>query len=104
MLAALEEDDELDEFGTWENHLDKNLSYPFEAVIAASQERGPLRDGDKVTVTGNADATDEMYGIIVEVRVGKRKYAFPLCDLEVTDKKSANYQLVKDYAVWFANR
>ena len=33
-----------------------------------------------------------------------RKYAIPLCDLEATNKKSANYQLVKDYAIWFANR
>ena len=104
VLAAMEIDDDLDEFGVWEEHFEKNLRYPFEAVIAESQERGPLQEGDKVIVTGNADATDEMYGIIVDVRVGKRKYALPLCDLEVTDKKSPNYQLVKDYAIWFANR
>ena len=104
VLAAMEVDDDLDEFGAWEEYLEKNLRYPFEAVIAESQERGPLHWGDKVTVTGNADATDEMYGIIVDVRMGKRKYALPLCDLEVTDTKLPNYQLVKDYAVWFANR
>ncbi len=104
VLAGVDADDDMEALGAWEEHLDKNLRYPFEAVIAEFQERGPLRGGDKVVVTGNADATDEMYGIIVDVRVGKRKYAFPLCDLEVTDKKSPNYQLVKDYAVWFANR
>jgi hypothetical protein len=104
VLAAMEDDDDLDEFGAWEEHFEKNLRYPFEAVIAESQERGPLRGGDKVIVTGNPDAADEMYGIIVDVSVSKRKYAFPLCDLEVTDEKSPNYQLVKDYAVWFANR
>lgn len=104
VLAAMEADDDLDEFGAWEEHLEKNLRYPFEAVIAELLERGPLHVGDKVVVTGNADATDEKYGIIVDVRVGRRKYAFPLCDLEATDKKSPNYQLVKDYAIWFANR
>jgi len=104
VLAAMEDDDELDEFGAWEEHLEKNLRYPFEAVIAEFQERGPLHGGDKVVVTGNANATDEMYGIIVDVKVGKREYAFPLCDLEVADKKSPNHQLVNDYAVWFANR
>ena len=104
VLAAMEVDDDLDEFGAWEQHFEKNLCYPFEAVIAEYQERGPLRGGDKVSVTGSAEATDEMYGIIVDVRVGKRNYALPLCDLEATDKKSPNYQLVKDYAVWFANR
>ncbi|MCG3161995.1 MAG: hypothetical protein JMDDDDMK_03223 [Acidobacteria bacterium] len=29
---------------------------------------------------------------------------FPLCDLEATGKKSKNYQLLRDYVVWFANR
>ena len=104
VLAVTEADDDLDQFGAWEEHLEKNLHYPFEAVITEFQERGPLRGGDKVIVTGNADATDEMYGIIVEVRVGRRKYACPLRDLEITDKKSPNYQMVKDYAIWFANQ
>jgi hypothetical protein len=103
VLAAMDADEDLDEFGAWEEYLEKNLRVPFEAEVAEFQERGPLRAGDRVTVTGIVD-TDEMYGIIVNLKVGRRKYAFPLCDLEATDKKSANYQLVKDYAVWFANR
>ena len=104
VLAAMDADEDLDEFGAWEEHLEKNLRFPFEAVIAEFQERGPLRGRDKVIVTGIGDVMDEKYGIIVELKVGRRKYAFPLCDLEATDKKSANYQLVKDYAIWFANR
>ena len=47
---------------------------------------------------------DEMYGIRVKVSHKKFKYVFPLADIEVTDKKSKNYQPVKDYAVWYANR
>jgi len=104
VLAVMDTDEDIDEFGAWEEHLEKNLRFPFEALIAEFQERGPLRGGDKVVVTGIGDGMDEKYGIIVDVKVGKRKYAFQLCDLEATDKKSANYQLVKDYAVWFANR
>ncbi len=104
VLAAMDADEDLDEFGAWEEYLEKNVRFPFEAVVAEFQERGPLRGGDKVVVTGIGDITDEMYGIIVDLKMGRRKYAFPLCDLEATDKKSANYQLVKDYAVWFANR
>lgn len=104
VLAAMEADDDLDEFGAWEQHLERNLRFPFDAVVAEFQDRGPLRAGDKVVVTGLAEVTDEMYGIIVDVRLGRRKYAFPLCDLEAVDRKSANYQLVKDYATWFANR
>jgi hypothetical protein len=50
------------------------------------------------------ELVDDLYGIIVDVRFGLRKYAHPLCNLEVLDKKSPNYQHVMDYAVWFANR
>ncbi len=104
VLAAMEADDDLDEFGAWEQHLERNLRFPFDAVVAEPQERGPLQSGDKVVVTGIADATDERYGIIVNLKVGRHKYAFPLCDLEAADKQSPNYHLVKDYAIWFANR
>lgn len=65
--------------------------------------RGPLRSGDRVNVKG-VSLVDDHYGIIVELRVGRRRYDFPLCDLEVADQRSANYQPVKDYAIWFANR
>jgi hypothetical protein len=47
---------------------------------------------------------DDLYGIIVRVTHRRRLVAFPLCDLEVTDERSPNYQLVEDYGVWFANR
>lgn len=50
---------------------------------------------------------DELYeeGIVVNVRrvSDKRKFAIPLADLEAEDKKSKNYQLLDDYAVWFVN-
>ncbi len=104
VLAAMDADDDLDEFGAWEQHLERSLRFPFDAVVVEFQERGPLRSGDKVVVTGIADATDERYGIIVDLRMGRRKYAFPLGDLEAADKQSPNYHLVKDYAIWFANR
>jgi hypothetical protein len=47
---------------------------------------------------------DDHYGIIVLLKHRRQQYHFPLCDLEVTDEHSANYQVVQDYAVWFANR
>ena len=104
VLAGVDQDDDMDALGAWEEHLDAKLTFPFEAHVAEVQERGPLRGGDQVIVTGLSDVTDDMYGIIVDLKVGRRKYAFPLCDLETTNKKSPNYQLVKDYAIWFANR
>jgi Domain of unknown function (DUF6398)/Calcium binding len=101
VLAGVDEDNEL--VDVWEEYLEKNLAFPVEAVIDESQERGPLKTGDRVKVTEITDV-DEMYGIIVHLRVGRKSYHFPLCDLKVVDESSPNFQRVDDYRVWFANR
>jgi len=103
VLDGVDEDSEMAALDAWEEHLSKSLVFPFEARIAEYQERGPLQAGDRVKVTG-IGLVDDLYGVIVDLRHGRRKYAFPLCDLEVIDENSPNYQIVRDYAVWFANR
>lgn len=84
-------------------YLDENLNFPIAAVVDETDDFGPIRDGDKVSVKSLPQVAD-MYGIIAEVRLGKSKYFIPLCELEVADKNSPNYQLIDDYRVWFANR
>ena len=103
VLEKAKSGDDIDAFDAWERHLKEVLKLPFEAVVSEFQEKGPLQQGDKVKVHG-FEAWDDLYGIIVSIRAGRRKYAVPLCDLEVIDRTSSNYQPVKDYAVWFANR
>lgn len=103
ILAGVDRHDEMAALAAWEDHLTKSLVFPFEAEISEYQERGPLQAGDRVAVKG-ISGVDDLYGIIVRLRYGRRRYDFPLCDLEVTDERSPNYQLVMDYAVWFANR
>jgi hypothetical protein len=103
VLAGVDPDDEMAVVETWEGHLKKNLAFPFKAEVAEYQERGPLQAGDRVTVKSIKDA-DDHYGVIVRLRCRRQQYYFPLCDLEVTDKHSPNYQVVRDYVIWFANR
>lgn len=103
VLADVDEEDELETLWAWKRHLEKKLVFPFEAEVSEYQELGPLRAGDKVIVE-KLSIVDDLEGIIVELRYGRRKYAFPLCDLDVVDKDSPNYQPVDDYSVWFANR
>jgi hypothetical protein len=103
VLASMDPDDEVDDMYAWEEYLTEHLSFPFEAEVDEAQDRGPLRDGDRLKVTG-ISLLDELYGVIVDVWRGRRKYAFHLCDLAVVDERSPNHQLVKDYRVWFANR
>ncbi|WP_161598646.1 MULTISPECIES: calcium-binding protein [Desulfonatronospira] len=101
--AFLKSAKQIHAFDAWERHLEEVLKLPFEAVVSEFQEKGLLQQVDKVKVHG-FEGWDNLYGIIVSIRAGRRKYAVPLCDLEVIDRTSSNYQPVKDYAVWFANR
>ncbi len=98
-----ERDDELAAFDTWDEYLTQHLIFPFEAEVAEFQERGPLQAGDRVHVL-RISTLEDLYGILVRLRARRGEYDFPLCDLEVVDKASPNYQMVDDYAVWFANR
>ncbi len=103
ILSGIDPRDEMALFRAWETYLKEHLSFPFEAEIFEPQRRGPLGAGDRVKVLGISLVAD-LYGIIVEVRRGRRKYELPLCDLEVVDEDSPNYQPVSDYSLWFANR
>jgi hypothetical protein len=103
VLFGVDKDDIMALLRAWAAYMEENLLFPFEADVDEYQSRGPLQARDRVKVTGIA-LVDDLYGVIVDLRLGRRKYAFPLCDLEVIDKRSPHYQLVHDYRVWFANR
>lgn len=72
-------------------------------MVDETDDFGPVRDGDKVSIKSLPHLAD-MYGIAAEVRLGRSKYAIPLCELEVIDISSPDDQLIDDYRVWFANR
>jgi hypothetical protein len=103
VLAGVDPNDEWAAVKAWEKHLREVLQFPFDAEVSEYQERGPLQSGDKVSVKG-ITTMEDLYGVIVEGRFGRKKYHFPLCDLKPIDKKQPNYQAVDDFAVWFANR
>ena len=66
------------------------------------QDRGPLRLSDFVHVLG-IESVQMPAGILVNIRIGKRFYVFPLCDLEAKEQSSSNYQPMDDYFYWFTN-
>ncbi len=102
VLNKVKCENENDAYHAWEEYLKEVLDFPFKAEIAEPQEKGPFQSGDQVKVSG-IEMHDELYGIIMTVRLERRKYAFPLCELDVIDKISTNYQPVEDYKIWFAN-
>src|SRR5262245_16211909 len=103
VLDGIDLDDTMEILEAWKVYVGKKLQFPFEAEIVEHVRRSSLRIGDHVTVNGVRDV-DDVYGIFVEVTRGHDSYEFPLCDLGATDKQAKNYQLVKDYVVWYANR
>ena len=103
VLTLAEDESEEAAYCAWQKHLQEVLKFPFEAEVFEWQERGPLQEGDTVKVT-NIDEIVDPQGILASLRHRSKEYEFPLCDLEVLDKSSSNYQPVKDYAIWFANR
>jgi hypothetical protein len=64
----------------------------------------PFRLGHTMKVIVIDPEEDDHYGVIVQVREGRRKGYVPLCDLEVTSRKDINFWPVREYVVWDANR
>ena len=46
---------------------------------------------------------DDLYGIIIKVREGRKTGYIPLCDVEVVSRDDSNFWPVREYVVWFAN-
>ncbi|MBI3959961.1 MAG: hypothetical protein HY328_14205 [Chloroflexi bacterium] len=103
ILAGIDPDDTSEQLERWEEYLSATLTFPFKAEVTEFQERGPMRGGD-ILVVHEIESIDENYGLIVQVKKGRKTYYFPLCDLTAVDEKSPNHLPVQLYAVWFANR
>ena len=86
----------------WFEYLENNLSFPFEAKVLEAEGASDLSCQDIVKVKNINDYIDP-YGILLEIRKGRRKYIFPLCDLEVVDKQSENHFITQAYLDWWSN-
>ncbi len=103
ILRGIDPDDIMESLLRWAEYLDENLSFPLAAIVDETEDYGPVKEGEEVSIK-SLPHLEDLRGIIAEIRLGKSKYAFPLCDLKVIDKKSPDYQLAEDYRIWFANR
>ena len=87
----------------WVEHLNKELTFPIQAIVSESDDDRLIKDGDNVLIKSLPHIVD-MYGVIALILHKGKKYQFPLCDLEVIDKTLTDYQLIDDYCIWFGNR
>jgi hypothetical protein len=103
VLDKVNPHDEMKCLQKWVEYLDNELTFPIEAIVSDSEDNWLIKSGDKVLIKSLPHIVD-MYGIIASIRLNGEKYEFPLCDLEVIDKTKADFQLINDYGIWFANR
>ena len=103
ILKGVNPQDEMKCLRKWIDHLDKELTFPIQAIVSESEVKGLIKDGDKVLIKSLHDIVD-LYGIIASIIFNGKKYMFPLCDLKVINKTKADSQLIDDYRLWFANR
>ena len=95
----------------WGKFLADNLDLPFEAIVAEAsfeevfgkRRKEPIQYKDVLTVI-SVDYESESKGVMVKVGKGKKKYSYPLIDLQPTDKGSANAKLLNNYASWHGTR
>ena len=103
ILDGVNPKDEMKCLEKWSDFLGKELSFSVKATVVESENGWIIKDGDTVKIKSLTHIVD-MYGIIAKITREGEKYEFPLCDLEVINTKSKNYQLIDDYRIWFGNR
>jgi hypothetical protein len=86
----------------WYDYLSEHLDFPFTTKVVET-ERGGLKIGTKIKLLDLEDY-DDRYGILAIGKEGRGAITTLLCNLEAIDQKSKNYDLLRDYVVWFANR
>jgi hypothetical protein len=91
----------------WFKWPQENLSFPFtvkrmedddDAYLTNIAKKQPFRLGHTMKVLGIEDEED-LYGIIIKCREGRKIGHIPLCDVEVTPKEDPNYWPVREYAI-----
>jgi len=103
ILKGISSNDEKSAIKRWNEYLKSNLKLPENMEISEFQEVMELNFNDKINVQ-KIKGIDYEKGIIINGLWKEQNIDFPLCDLDVINKQSNNYQIVKDYCVWFANK
>ena len=76
---------------------------PFDGEISRYRHQDPIQQGDKVKIHGLSGYEDP-YEIIVGLRFQRKKYHFPICEIEALDESSENQAIIDAYCQWLLNR
>jgi len=103
VLDNVSSDDNDAAFEKWNNHFKQKLRLPEKMEVIEFLEDSICKLGDVIDVE-KITTIDDLKGLLVYGKCKGKYINFPLCDLEVINKKSDNYKKVSDYCLWFANK
>lgn len=86
----------------WMDLFKEALEFPFDAEVWEYQENSIIKEGDKVKVNKLLDE-DDLYGVIVSIKKGLKKYSFPIVDLNPINVSRKVQNLFNAYQFWFSN-
>ncbi|MDL0135764.1 calcium-binding protein [Halobacterium salinarum] len=85
---------------SWCYHLERQMSFPFQARCIEERTISPLREDEEVPVVGMTDEVVSSREMFVLVEWRDREFGVPLSQLEVLDVDSDTRQAVNDWHYW----
>ena len=84
----------------WYYYLEDKLDFPFRAKCIAERVISPLREGDKVEVTGMAPESDCQHEMFVTIQWEGRTLGVPLSQLKGVAIEPDTKQAIDDWHYW----
>lgn len=84
----------------WYYYLEEHLAFPFRAQCIAERSISPLREGDKVEVTGMAAESDCQHEMFVLLQWEGRTLGVPLSQLKGIKVEPETKQALEDWQYW----
>jgi len=88
---------------SWCYHLEREMSFPFQARCIEERTISPLRENEEVPVVGMSDKVVSNREMFVLVEWMDREFGVPLSQLEVLNVDSDTRQAVDDWHYWNGN-
>jgi hypothetical protein len=86
----------------WYYYLDDVLQFPFKARCVAARPISPLKEGERVQVTGMAPEDECLHEMFVEVVWKDKTLAVPLSQLKGIGVDHETQEVIEDWHYWVA--
>ena len=85
---------------SWCYHLERKMTFPYQARCIEGRTISPLREGEEVPVVGMTDEVVSSREMFVLIEWMDRKFGVPLSQLEVLDADPDTRDAVDDWHYW----